>query len=732
MANSENESDNFHTIGAKLPALADHVRQLALSKLQQYITELLDSCDDLFYDLSSRATSNQEQSLYFESMREIRIKRESIQQQFRELFIESFNSPRSEASSSHQSLSLVHHDELEVNVALMNMYGRANDVYKEDLHDLNIRLGHLVPFLKANPSSNPLNPEPLCRSFTQACQSHLEISIKPLIILLKQFERFALKRLGQIYGEANQLLLDSGIVPKIEREVSKSKSTYSKPRLADKEDEILDEVMRQQTYYGLPLARSYDGYQASFTLSEFSSLIDGVRKGEYQFRHYTPYTNNPGELMPASELIKLLNKAQEVLNQQGKGELTQPYLHKVTSKLLSSRNPEEPQRVSQSNDDVINLVAMFFEFILDDNSIALALRNQISRLQIPILKLALRDSTFFSDTNHPARQLINTIAAVGVIYDEARDLKKDKVFLAIADMVQTICHQHSFDDNIFNEMLPDLEKIIDKEQRRSAIVEKRTSQTEIGKSQVKTANKTARAFLVKKLHKVQLPEEIRDFLIERWLNVLIMTVLKHSEKSEEWQKASQVVNDVIWCCQALNSETELARLKKLLPSILSSFEEGLQMLGDQKDSISRELGIIESILSRSEAFETNEISQEEEDLLAEIPQQEGETAIQRQQKELQELSGESIEQGDRIRPGDWVHYRHPKTQKMIRCKLSAKIKSADTYLFVNRLGLKVIEVDRHSFAYDLQKGNAKVIVNTPFFDRMLDKVFNNLKQASNS
>ena len=60
-----------------------------------------------------------------------------------------------------------------------------------------------------------------------------------------------------------------------------------------------------------------------------------------------------------------------------------------------------------------------------------------------------------------------------------------------------------------------------------------------------------------------------------------------------------------------------------------------------------------------------------------------------------------------------------------RCKLSSKIDS-DTYLFVNRLGFKVLET-RKRLALDLQNGKARVINTQPFFDRMMTMIVNRLK-----
>ncbi|MCC6373256.1 MAG: DUF1631 family protein, partial [Moraxellaceae bacterium] len=45
---------------------------------------------------------------------------------------------------------------------------------------------------------------------------------------------------------------------------------------------------------------------------------------------------------------------------------------------------------------VINLVSMLFDFILDDDYLPMAMKALLGRLQIPLLKVAIIDKTFFN------------------------------------------------------------------------------------------------------------------------------------------------------------------------------------------------------------------------------------------------------------------------------------------------------------------------------------------------
>src|SRR5690606_31344981 len=71
---------------AGLPPLLRQIKDDALSILLNSLEDLFSNCDDLFFDLSSRAASNAEQNLYFESMRELRVKKSGVINSFRQQF----------------------------------------------------------------------------------------------------------------------------------------------------------------------------------------------------------------------------------------------------------------------------------------------------------------------------------------------------------------------------------------------------------------------------------------------------------------------------------------------------------------------------------------------------------------------------------------------------------------------------------------------------------------------
>ncbi len=58
---------------------------------------------------------------------------------------------------------------------------------------------------------------------------------------------------------------------------------------------------------------------------------------------------------------------------------------------------------------MLDAVASLFEFILEDHDVSARYKSAIAQLQIPVLRAALASPDFFSDDNHPARQLIDLL-----------------------------------------------------------------------------------------------------------------------------------------------------------------------------------------------------------------------------------------------------------------------------------------------------------------------------------
>ena len=720
---------------AGLPALVRQIKDDALTVLTNNLEDLFSSCDDLFFDLSSRAASNAEQNLYFESMRELRFKKGGVINAFKQNLEQYFvvltrnaataNRNAATEAASAETLSLVQNDTLEQEVALTGMISKARVNCQEALYHLNTRFDYLIPRVSIDQDNNPLDPQQICRSFADACEL-FDINIKAKIIIFKQFDRLVASKLIKIYSAANELLINSGVLPKIAHTVQKHASTDAP---ADPGAAAADASAQ--------LTAATQQLQLDF--AELSNLLASMRRlGLTQLPNYAAYSSNPGPIMSALELATLLTQQQP---HQSVGEPLEPVdIRQMVSMLLSSGNPNMPRALQQPDEDVINLVAMFFDFVLDDRNLPVNVQALISRLQIPILKVALKDKGFFSHANHPARKLINSIADASIGWDESEQATKDKLFSKVAEIVQDINEQYADNEQIFSEKLTELQQFVQQEEHRTSLVERRTSQAIEGQAKTQRAKTLVQELLFARLEKLELPPTISAFLVDQWQQLLVLIHLRHGEDSPEWLEAVQLVDDLIWASCRHEDAKSLQRLSKIKPELLQRVAVGLSKIAITAEASQSAIGAIGQVLDQLQTnmpLDFRIISAEQAVALGHTPGSGSKswqemTALERQQARYKALTYEFIKKADAMPIGTWVSYEDSRRGKIIRCKLAARIEVSDTFVFVNRFGFKVMEKARKDFAYDMQQHRATLLESGALFDRAMDSIVNNLRQIGKS
>ncbi|WP_342244837.1 DUF1631 domain-containing protein [Pseudomonas sp. OTU5201] len=729
----------------RLPVALIQVRDKVALQLKQALQVLFDNADDTLFEMADRATSNAEQNAFFEAMRDLRLKRKSIERTFLQKVLESFSSlnqyeigkaPQLDAVS-FDSLSLVQNDELEEAVALDAMVAKVMN------HD-GIALGHLTARFntlvskKIEDKSNPLGPRPLCEAFLDACRS-LGVEIKVKLIILKLFEKYVLTELDQIYAEANQLLVTVGVLPDLRsaparRQAERSSATgrQAQPGNAAGGGQVTEEGV--QEVFGV--------------LQDLLSQVRGTA---------LPRREHPADAVPVSsiDLMRLLSHLQQHLPQQHNDDYD---LRMSLDQLLTraSARSGRARVVGQVDDDVINLVSMLFEFILDDRTLPDSLKALIGRMQIPMLKVALLDKTFFSRGSHPARRLLNEIASAALGWVEQDEAQRDSLYHRIEQVVQRLLNDFVDDPAIFSELLAEFLAYAGDERRRSELLEQRTRDAEEGRAKAELARRQVEDALNQRLLGRTLPEVVVRLLQEAWSKVLLLSCLKHGVESAEWQSALQTMDDLIWSVESHDAPEARARLLELVPGLLKSLRDGLASAAFDPFSTSEFFSQLEALhvqgFQRFRKPEPVEVvadnSQESPPLLLDLldhaePEDESAPAMvavveeivlvapgeaQAQEPEVSLADDdEALGFVDNLRVGSWVEFQEDDEHKL-RCKLAALIKPTGKYIFVNRTGMKVLEKTRMGLAVEFRRNAIRLLDDALLFDRALESVIGNLRR----
>ena len=217
-----NSTANSQVALARLPAAMHTLRDKARQQLQLFLRELFDKVDDAMFELADKANNNHDQNIFFDSMREVRIRRRTMETSFFRSIDISFarlldpNAYRDEKAPDDRNLSLddlslVKNDELEEMVAVDGMVNKANEQFSESIQHLTLRIDHLVP-IKVYQKNNPLGVDVICSAFTDATRT-LNVDVKAKLVLFKLFDNIVMSRLGRFFDVLNQVLVDANILP---------------------------------------------------------------------------------------------------------------------------------------------------------------------------------------------------------------------------------------------------------------------------------------------------------------------------------------------------------------------------------------------------------------------------------------------------------------------------------------------------------------------------------------
>lgn len=548
----------------RLPVILVQVRDKAALQLKQALQALFDNADDTLFEMADRATSNLEQNAFFEAMRDLRLKRKSIERVYLQKVFEEFSALNQVQSGksvptldtvSFDSLSLVQNEELEESVAVDAMVARVMSRDATALAHLSTRLNTLVG-RKVDEKSNPLAPRPLTAAFLDACQG-LGVEIKVKLIILKLFEKYVLAHCDQLYAEANQILVAAGVLPEL------------KSALPRRQPAVRPEAVRDAGTLQAQAALLDGGQQEVF--GALQELLAQVRDNPSFYRRETPENAAP---ISSNDLMRLLSHLQQHLPGPGAAEFdvrdgVDQLLQRVSHKSGRSRV------VGQVDDDVINLVSMLFEFILDDRTLPDSLKALIGRMQIPMLKVALLDKTFFSRGSHPARRLLNEIASASLGWAEHNDARRDSLYQKIEQVVMRLLNDFVDDPAIFAELLEDFIAFTGDERRRSELLEQRTRDAEEGRAKAELARQDVEQVLNQRLLGKVLPEVVVRLLRDAWSKVMLLICLKHGKASAEWREALDTMDELIWSVGPHDDPLSRQQLLERVPGLLKALREGL-------------------------------------------------------------------------------------------------------------------------------------------------------------
>lgn len=716
---------------AALPPALVAVRQIAKKQLSALTQSLFDNTDDALFELADRSQSDQQQEMYFDSMRHIRLHRKEIADQFIQGLVLSFESIGEASDTSDveaeaeldDDYALVEKDELEMTVAVSGIVSKVTSLHSLPIMQLTKRLSDVVAPLEVTERNNPLGPHALSMLFAD-CLENLDIGIKVRIIIMKMFERFVMERMGGVYEQINQQLIQAGILPDLSSKSLRRSATRKKS--PDSSPDTRAESQRSQSsgVTGHSAEVPFESLQTLMAGSQGNTGTPGIGNGQGS----GAATGGIGiQLSPiaSKDLLGVLSSLQQAQDEEQFDVAAVPQPSDVRSMVLAEN---KGKRLEQADDDAVNFVGLLFDYILNDRNLAIPMKALIGRLQIPIVKVAVIDKSFFAKSAHPARALLNDLSSAGIGWSSARELKRDTMYNKIEQVVHRVLNDFSSDTNLFADLLKDFREFVNRDKRSSLLVEQRVKDTEQGRAKTQAAKQTVQTLINQKACGLRLPQEVGKFVSDIWSRVLVLRCIKNGEDSDAWHKGVDCLDTLLWALQPLSDAEDVNKRDEMQPQLILRLREGMDEIGTPQDEIDEYLHwLIDhlGVVSRNDRA----YLEDDEPTPVETP-----TAIVEKivltpidvEEVNAPLPDETEAQLKSITEGTWVEISEA-DKEPVRCKLATVTQPGHNYVFVNRRGMKVAEKNRLQLAGLLKEQRLSVIDESQVFDRALQSVIGNLR-----
>ena len=245
--------------------------------------------------------------------------------------------------------------------------------------------------------------------------------------------------------------------------------------------------------------------------------------------------------------------------------------------LLALRDRMALPDADRTTRSTMQMVAMLYELLLADTEIPPAVREQVARLQVPVVRAALLEPGLLRD--HPARRLVNRLCSAGV------GVPQPAVMQEIARIVDRILCGFEEDLTVFSDCIDAFDRFLaDWLRQASADAARLIDAVERARAGVAMARLLA---------SLETDPRIVRFILESWLPLMPGAGGEASESGGSWRS---VLAELAWSVQPWRTPEERDERVKRLPSLLARLKSGLQRSGMPDEACGSALDEVVAVL----------------------------------------------------------------------------------------------------------------------------------------
>jgi hypothetical protein len=485
-------------------------------------------------------------------------------------------------------ISLVGHDDLELDIRIGEISNHLKDNDRIDSWRVQLRYMTLLHQPRMTTENNPVGFGPICRGLWAICRES-GVSLEQNLGQLDRLEKNLHERLPEVYTELNGLLEHHRVEPAPVQIIQRANGGRPGNRGGESAEAAAGNSGEAGDDDAEGTGDDYEpaGMNAMATLQQalhrqFSSA--GHSAAGFHPGYASGHTSGGagGNTIDASTMVMLNHlmerlsalELQQVPVHSGLGAVEPGGQAQIQLHALRSKDLDLPLGTPAAI--ALDTLSLIFESISATSDLPDVVKAAIGRLQIPLLRLSILDASFFADSQHPARRLINRMAraAVGLAQDTGCDHPTCAGLARVADEVRAKLETQ---DANLTLPLAEIEALItERDLSLQASVQPYTQLVREHEAQ-KTAGRHTQDWLSRTVDKTEEPA-IREFLTEHWLRVMQSAYLEGGETGTRWKEYEATSEELLWSIQPRQTAEERKQLLALIPSLMKRINAGLDLV----------------------------------------------------------------------------------------------------------------------------------------------------------
>jgi hypothetical protein len=736
--------------------LLEGVLALCSSALERVLVATLDDFEAQLFKRAEQLRGGEAQYRCFETLREIKRGRADIAPRFMIALEDSLarfgksqsadaTATTAQPASGLKELTLVHSRELEESLALQEFSTRTEIRQAQALY----ALGHRFAVLGAMPIIDaehlPIGPSRFAAALRHGCAC-IDIPVEHRVLLYHVFDRVSSDALNELYVAINRYFVEHRILRHLHLlVVSRPKDGPADHRPASVQGSLSESPASLGLGVAEPARPASRGPRTSAPAAAaavpaadardvefFKTMREllagrGSDKGAPAVSNYVPSNEDLQSVLGALQSRPISPMLQD-------GKLAQRSIGLLKQEVLSNLRQLAPHgqapRLSEEDSDTIDLVGMLFDYLTKHTRPYGSTQSLMTKLQVPLLRVALHDKSFFTRRSHPARQLLNTIAETGNFWLDDRDGPTDR---GLVDKMQLVVDRvlQDFDGNIalVEDMLGELSQHMHTLARKAEVTERRHVDAARGREKLSLAREQAHAEIAKRIAVAKPTKLVRTLLEQAWTDVLALTLLRQGEKSEAYASRLAVADKLLATSASRSGDA------KVPGSLREEIETALDQVGYHRDDVQT---IVKRLFEPEDAHGDDPSSSTEIAIKLKSKPHLGDDAVATAGASAPKLApfaeGSAEARAlDRLKSlpfGTWFELVINQQGEKVRRKLAWYSTVTDHCLFVNQRGVRTDEKNLHQLAYDIVHGQALIVEpeQESLVDRAWKAVMSSLRQ----